>query len=141
MKPVTLHPHRLEPFDKPLLTDLLNAASSMGLRALALAEAHGGAGADSHTACLVIEELAQGDPDIAVVMAHTAVLARVLFDEALSTEQRQRYLPAFTADVACHLAYAGRNPDAGLAVAYHGPSGTPAPQAMLSTPSLPPPPW
>lgn len=129
MKPVTLHPRRLEPFDKPLLTDLLNAASSMGLRALSLAEAHGGAGADSHTACLVIEELAQGDPDIAVVMAHTAVLARLLFGEVLSNEQRQRYLPAFTADVAYHLAYAGRNPDAGRAAAYHSASGTPAPQA------------
>jgi alkylation response protein AidB-like acyl-CoA dehydrogenase len=119
IKPVTLHPKRLEPFEKPLLTDLLAAASNLGLRALALSEAHGGAGADTLTACIVVEELAQGDPDIAVVLAHTTALARVLFDDGMSAAQRERFLPAFTADAAFHLAYAGRNPGAGLAADYH----------------------
>ena len=32
VKPVTLHPRRLEPFEKPLLADLLTAACNMGLR-------------------------------------------------------------------------------------------------------------
>src|ERR1017187_4831202 len=81
IKPVTLHPGRLEPFEKPLLTDLLAAASKMGLRALALSDESGGAGADNLTSCLVMEELSQGDPDIALVLAHTSVLAHFIFDE------------------------------------------------------------
>ncbi len=123
IKPVTLHPSRLEPFEKPLLSDLLAAASGMGLRALALSEAAGGAGADNHTGCLVSEELAQGDPDIAVVLAHTSVLAHLLFDECMSAEQRARFLPAFITDQAFHLAYAGRDAQAGLAADYHRPRG------------------
>ncbi len=62
VKPVALHPSRLEPLAKPLLTDVLTAASKLGWRALALSEACGGAGADTLTACLVIEALAPGDP-------------------------------------------------------------------------------
>lgn len=119
VKPVTLHPRRLEPFAKPLLTDLLGAASNMGLRALLLSEAAGGAGADQLTACMVAEELAQGDPDIAVVLAHTAALAPVVFEQLMSPAQRERYLAQFRDDPAFHLAYAGRNPDAGLAADYH----------------------
>ena len=84
IKPVTLHPRRLEPFAKPLLTDLLAAASKLGLRALSLSEACGGAGADALTACIVSEELAQGDADIAVVMAHTTVLGRLSIPESRS---------------------------------------------------------
>ncbi len=34
VKPVALHPDRLQPFDKPLLTDILDKASQMGLRTL-----------------------------------------------------------------------------------------------------------
>lgn len=119
IKPVTLHHSRLEPFAKPLLTNLLAAASNMGLRALSLSESNGGAGADNHTACIVMEALAQGDPDIAVVLAHTGVLAHLLFDESLSDTQRARHLPAFISDAAFHLAFAGSNPDAGLAADYH----------------------
>lgn len=125
IKPVALRPSRLEPFAKPLLTDLLVAASAMGLRALTVPEAHGGAGADAHTACLVVEELAQGDPDIAVVLAHTSVLARALFEGAMTPAQREKYLPEFNDDAAYHLACAGLKPDAGLAVDYHRPRSAP----------------
>jgi alkylation response protein AidB-like acyl-CoA dehydrogenase len=122
IKPVTLHPQRLEPFEKPLLTELLAGASQMGLRALALSEEAGGAAADHLTACLLMEELAQGDPDIAVVLAHTAVLARLIFDELMTPEQRARFLPAFMNDHAFHLAYAGRDAEVGLAPYYHLPN-------------------
>src|SRR5215217_2119526 len=57
VKPVALHPGRLEPFEKPLLLDLLDEASRMGLRTLSLSEEAGGAGADRLTACIVLEEL------------------------------------------------------------------------------------
>ena len=122
VKPITTHSSRLEPFEKPLLTDILGAASKMGLRALALSDDAGGAGADHLTACLVIEELAQGDPDIALVLARTAVLAHLLFDELMSGEQRGRFLPQFMDDHDFHLAYAVSDPETGLAAHYHRPS-------------------
>ena len=95
VKPVATSSRRLEPFAKPLLMEQLNAASNMGLRALLLSEANGGAGADNHSACIVCEALGEGDADIAVVMAHTAVLATTLIDGAMSVEQRGRYAAQF----------------------------------------------
>src|SRR6266705_6539949 len=95
VKPVALAPGRLEPFEKPLLTELLDQASRMGLRTLALSEDRGGAGADNLTCCIVTEELAAGDPDVASVLAQTATLAQALFDRLMTAEQRARFLPPF----------------------------------------------
>src|SRR5260221_13948887 len=78
VKPVALKPERLEPFAKPLLAPQLEEASRLGLRTLALSEAAGGAGADALTCCIVTEELAGGDPDIAAVLGHTAAGAEAL---------------------------------------------------------------
>src|SRR5512138_2555547 len=75
VKPVALKPERLEPFEKPLLSALLDQASQLGLRTLALSEAAGGAGADNLTSCIVTEELAAGDPDIAAVLSETSRLS------------------------------------------------------------------
>jgi alkylation response protein AidB-like acyl-CoA dehydrogenase len=71
----------------------------------------------------VTEELATGDPDIAAVLAHTATLAHVLFDQLMSAEQRSRHLPAFLADDRCHLALADHEAgsDPALGVNYHRP--------------------
>ena len=121
VKPLALRPSRLEPFDKPLLTGILESASKMGLRTLALSEERGGAGADNLTSCLVIEELAAGDVDVAVVLANTSLLGHVLFDELMTSEQRARFLPQFMDDHAYHLAFAGRDRQAGLAPHYHRP--------------------
>ena len=44
VKPVAIHSDRLQPFEKPLLDDLLDETSRMGLRTLALSENAGGAG-------------------------------------------------------------------------------------------------
>src|SRR5207344_1976042 len=107
-----LAPARLEAFDRPLLTQLLDQASRMGLRTLALSEDAGGAGADNLTACIVTEELAAGDPDIAAVLAHTAALGRLL-ERAMTPAQRDRFLTQLVADERFHLALAGR----GIAVA------------------------
>ena len=65
---------------RPLLNDVLDKASQIGLRTLALSEELGGAGADTLTCCIVTEELALGDPDVAAVLAQTSALAHVLFD-------------------------------------------------------------
>ncbi|MGZ8264137.1 MAG: acyl-CoA dehydrogenase family protein, partial [Burkholderiales bacterium] len=78
VKPAAIHPDRLEPFDKPLLADLLDHASRMGLRTLSLPEEAGGAGADTLSSCMVLEELAAGDVDLAAVIGLTSVLAKAV---------------------------------------------------------------
>ena len=67
IKPVALKADRLDAGDRSLPMDVLDQASQMGLRALALSEDLGGAGADMLTACIVAEELGAGDADIASV--------------------------------------------------------------------------
>jgi acyl-CoA dehydrogenase len=106
IKPAALAPARLEAFDRPLLAGLLEQASKLGLRTLALSENAGGAGADNLTCCIVTEELAAGDPDIAAVLAHTAALAKAL-ERAMTPAQRERFLPQIVRDDAAHLALAG----------------------------------
>ena len=119
--PPALAPARLEARARPLLLDVLDKASQMGLRTLALSEDAGGAGADNLTCCIVTEELAVGDPDIAAVLAQTSTLAHELFDRSMADEQRDRLLPAFLADDRYHLAFAEHEPDrdATLGVNYH----------------------
>ena len=123
VKPVALKPERLEAFDKPLLAELLAQASRMGLRTLALSEGAGGAGADNLTACIVTEELAVGDPDIAAVLAQTAMLGSLL-ERLMTPAQRDRFLPQFLKDDRCQLALAAREPggETALGVHYHRPS-------------------
>jgi alkylation response protein AidB-like acyl-CoA dehydrogenase len=118
-----LKPERLEAPTRPLLADVLDQAAQMGLRTLALSEEAGGAGADTLTRCIVTEELAVGDPDIAAVLAHTSTLAHVLFDRLMTPQQRARFLPAFLADDRYHLALAQYEPDreATLGINYHRP--------------------
>ena len=82
---------------------MLDKASQLGLRTLALSEEAGGAGADTLTCCIVTEELAVGDPDVAAVLAQTSMLAHVLFDRLMTPEQRERFLPPFLADDAITL--------------------------------------
>jgi alkylation response protein AidB-like acyl-CoA dehydrogenase len=122
VKPAALAPARLEARERPLLVDALDDAARLGLRTLALPEEAGGAGADNLTCCIVTEGLAVGDPDIAAVLAQTAMLARALFG-AMTPPQRERFLPAFLADDRYHLALAERTPerDAALGINYHRP--------------------
>jgi alkylation response protein AidB-like acyl-CoA dehydrogenase len=123
IKPVALKPERLEDGARRLLVEVLEEASRMGLRTLALSEGRGGAGADSLTCCIVTEELAVGDADVAAVLAETAALGRVLFDERMTAAQRERFLPQFLVDDRYHLALAEREPetDDALGVNYHRP--------------------
>ena len=121
VKPAAIKSERLEPFEQPLMTGQLDQASQMGLRTMALSEGNGGSGADALTSCIVAEELAVGDVDIAAVLAETSALSHILFDKLMSPEQRERFLPAFTSDDRCHLAYAGREPetDTRIGIGYH----------------------
>ncbi len=121
IKPAALHPDRLQPFEKPLMTDLLDKAAQMGLRTLALSEDAGGAGADGLTSCIVMEELGAGDVDLASVLGQTSTLAHFLFDRLMTAEQKQRFLPKFVEDDRYHLAYAGRGAGEDTGWNYHRP--------------------
>ena len=118
--PVTLNAHRLDAGDRSLPVELLRKASQMGLRTLALAEEFDGVGADCLTGCIVTEELAAGDADVAAVLTETSALARLLFS-AMTPQQRERFLPAFLKDDDFHLALACREPgdDSALGINYH----------------------
>ena len=119
VRPVALHPDRLQPFEKPLLTELLDRASEMGLRTLGLSEEAGGAGADTLTACMVFEELAAGDVDIAAALGQTALIARELFGSRMADAAREQ-LSKFVSDDKCHLAIAGAQQE-NLGWSYHRP--------------------
>ena len=124
VKPVMLKADRLDVRDRTLSMELLDQASQMGLRTLALSEAAGGSGADHLTCCLVTEELAACDADFAAVLAETAWLAHVLFDQAMTDAQRDGFLLKFLDDHRCHLAFAAHEAgtDTRLGVNYHRPA-------------------
>jgi alkylation response protein AidB-like acyl-CoA dehydrogenase len=125
VKPAAHKPERLEAQSRPLLLDCLDQASRLGLRALALSEDAGGAGADTLTCCIVIEELAAGDPDIAAVLGETWTLACMLFEKPMRPVKRQSWLPAFLADARYHLARAAKEPGTSrtLGINYHRAEG------------------
>ena len=79
IKPVALKAERLDTCDRRLPMQLIDQASQIGLRTLALSEDRGGAGADHLTCCIATEELAAGDADVAAVLAETDALGRLLF--------------------------------------------------------------
>jgi butyryl-CoA dehydrogenase len=106
IKPVALHPDRLQRLRPPFPEDLLALTTQLGLRTLALSEDFGGASADTLTACVVMEELAVGDVDVATAVAETVLLARVILEGGMNAAQRARFLPQFVDDETFHLAYA-----------------------------------
>ena len=133
IKPVALKAERLDVCDRSLLMEQIDAASQLGLRTLALSEELGGAGADALTCCIVTEELAAGDADIAAVLTETSRLAHLLFDRAMSKAQRDQLLPKLLSDDRFHLAFASREPgtETKLGVNYHRPApDEPAPKTV-----------
>ena len=119
MKAAAIHPDRLQPFEKPVMTDLLSKAAQLGIRTLALSEDAGGAGADNLTTCIVLEELASGEVDVATILGTTAALGRTLFDTLMSAEQKAKYVKAFVDDDNYHLAFAGTTAEADLGWTYY----------------------
>jgi alkylation response protein AidB-like acyl-CoA dehydrogenase len=119
MKAAAIHPDRLQPFEKPVMTELLTKAAQLGIRTLALSEEAGGAGADNLTTCIVLEELASGEVDVATILGQTAALGRSLFDTLMTPEQKSKYLKLFVEDDNYHLAYAGTTAEAGIGWTYY----------------------
>lgn len=133
VKPAAIDPKRLEPFEKPLMTGFLDQLAQMGLRGLALPEAAGGAGADLLTTCVLLEEIAAGDVDLAVVLGETALLARAVHD-AMSDGQRKRWLPKFEGNDRFHLALIARDADAERGWSYH--HAVPADAEVIGAPEV-----
>ncbi len=119
VRPAATDPARLEPFEKPLMVNLLDQAAQMGLRGLGLPEDAGGAGADTFTTCMLLEELAAGDVDLAAVLGETALLASEVMGKAMSEAQRAYWLPLFQAEDRFHIALIARDADAGRGWSYH----------------------
>jgi alkylation response protein AidB-like acyl-CoA dehydrogenase len=110
---------RLDEFDRRFPWEVLEKASTLGLRTLLLSEKNGGAGADALTSCIVTEELAVGDVGVSATLGQTSALARLWFDRVMTPEQRERLLPKFLSDHRYHLATAGHEPDTDLGWDYH----------------------
>ena len=104
--PAVIHPERLEPFAKPLLIDLVDEISELGVRGLLVSEASGGIGADELTACLVFEELAAGDVDLAVTLATSMLAASHILETHLPNSRVKEILTQFVEDEQYHLALA-----------------------------------
>lgn len=133
VKPAAIDPKRLEPFEKPLMTGFLDQLAQMGLRGLALPEDAGGAGADLLTGCVLLEEIAAGDVDLAMVLGETALLARAAH-EAMSEAQRRRWLPKFEGNDRFHLALIARDDDAERGWSYH--QAVPADADVIGAPEV-----
>src|SRR5437868_5112602 len=93
VRTIAVNAARLEAAERAFPAAIMSKASQMGLRTLALPEDLGGAGADNLTACIVAEELAAGDVDLAQTLVETSTLGRTLFEHAMNDEQRSRFLP------------------------------------------------
>ena len=98
ISPAVADPKRLEPFAKPLLKECLDKASELGLRTLTLSDELGGVGADTMTSCIIFEELAKGDVDLATVISQTAFTGSLLFNEWAVQAQRDNFLTNFIED-------------------------------------------
>jgi hypothetical protein len=126
IKPVVLKADRIDVRDRSLPMVLLDQASQLGMRTLALSEDRGGVGADALTCCIVAEELGAGDADIAALLTETSRLGHILFDRLMTDAQRDRFLPAFLENDRFHLAVANHEPgnDSRLGVNYHRPASS-----------------
>jgi alkylation response protein AidB-like acyl-CoA dehydrogenase len=91
--------------------DLYAKLTDAGLMGLTIPEAYGGAGADTMSYVLAIEELARVDAGTAVTLSVHAMIAGAIAHLG-SEEQKQRYLPRLAGGNAI-AAFALTEPDAG----------------------------
>lgn len=112
IKPVAGERDRLQDPAGRFPWDIVEKASELGLRTLAIPEALGGGGADILTLCVVGEELAVGDLGVAVIFDQTWKFSYML-SELMNEEQRARWLPRFMEDPRCLLAKGATEPNHG----------------------------
>ncbi len=92
--------------------DVYAKLNELGLTALTVPEAHGGAGQDIVAAIAVIEELARAGPCLAGPFIHTAFYGGMNLSENGSPEQKAAFLPAL-ARGELFFAYGLSEPDVG----------------------------
>jgi alkylation response protein AidB-like acyl-CoA dehydrogenase len=91
---------------------IVEAADAAGLRTLTLAPEYGGAGVDTLTAAMVVQELCRGDLGVGVVMAQNLKFIQML-QAGGNEDQKSRYLPLIAGDPRCIIATAGTEPKRG----------------------------
>ena len=92
---------------------LIRRGSELGLRTLCVPTAYGGPGIrDMLTLVVVAEELAIGDPGVAMSLIQTCRLSRLLAD-AGTKNQQDRFFPALRDDPLYLLSIGASEPDAG----------------------------
>ncbi|HSL25189.1 MAG TPA: acyl-CoA dehydrogenase family protein, partial [Acidimicrobiia bacterium] len=90
--------------------DIVEKADAAGIRTATLAAEFGGAGVDSLTTAMMIEELAKADLGVSVIFAQTLKIAQTL-QGAATAEQKARFLGDYAADPRGLLAIAITEPD------------------------------
>lgn len=90
--------------------DIVEKADAAGIRTATLNREHGGAGIDSLTTAMVIEELGKFDLGVSVVLAQTLKIAQTL-QAAATPEQQARFIPDYAADPRGLLAIGITEPD------------------------------
>lgn len=77
--------------------DIVEAADRAGIRTATLGEEYGGAGIDSLTTAMIIEELGIVDLGVSVILAQTLKISQTL-QAAANEDQRRRFLPGYASD-------------------------------------------
>ncbi|MDP3983388.1 MAG: acyl-CoA dehydrogenase family protein [Acidimicrobiia bacterium] len=90
--------------------EIVEEASAAGIRTATLSPEYGGAGIDSLTTAMVVEELGRADLGASVVFAQTLKITQTL-QAAATDNQRQRYLPMIARDPRFLLAIGITEPD------------------------------
>lgn len=90
--------------------EIVEKGHQVGIRTATLAPEYGGAGVDSLTTAVIVEELARADLGVSVVFAQTLKIAQVL-QAAATANQQQRFIPPYADDPRGLLAIAITEPD------------------------------
>lgn len=90
--------------------DIVEKADAAGIRTATLAKEYGGAGIDSLTTAMIIEELGKFDLGVSVVLAQTLKIAQTL-QAAATPDQQERFIPDYAADPRGLLAIGITEPD------------------------------
>ncbi len=113
VRPVAMHRDHMADPRAAFPEDLIRRGSELGLRTLCVPKAYGGPGIRGMlTLVMVAEELALGDPGVAMSLIQTCRLARLLAD-AGSKEQQDRFFPALRDDPLYLISIGATEPDAG----------------------------
>jgi alkylation response protein AidB-like acyl-CoA dehydrogenase len=112
IRPDVLRRDRLPAAADRIPWDWIRAADRLGLRTLGIPKSLGGAEVDVLTMCVVGEELAVGDLGFAVILDQCWKMAHIV-SEAMTPEQRQRFIPPFVKDPEATFAIGFTEPGAG----------------------------